>query len=86
MTTTEPQTIRIARFRLRSDMHYGVSWSYEYQTPVDIDWHGADGSVRQGPRAGSWTPAPGSGIADARSRLRAMFPGAKLVETWKVGA
>lgn len=75
--------IQVRRFTLRSDMYRYASFGYEYRTPVDIDWRNADGTTRPGPRAGSWTPAPGKGIADARRILKGMFPGAELTETWK---
>jgi hypothetical protein len=75
--------INLRRYRLTSDLHRRVKLCYEYQTPVDIDWDNGDGTTRPGPRAGNWTDAPGSGIADTRQRMRRMFPGARLIETWK---
>ena len=82
---TAPVTeIKLRRYTLTSSFPGRVGrLSYEYQTPVDIDWPNGDGTSRPGPRAGAWTGAPGSGIADTRQRLRRMFPGAHLIETWK---
>lgn len=76
--------IRIRRSQLRQARIGGrpLGWVYEYTSPVDIDWHGHDGSVRTGPRAGSWTSG-GTAIGDLRTWLRRRFPGAKLVEEWK---
>lgn len=59
-----------------------LGWTYEYTTPVDIEWTSADGTTRPGPRAGEYI-SYGRGLAGLRSMLRRKFPGARLTETWK---
>jgi hypothetical protein len=82
--STPRTTIRVRRSPLRQARVGGrpLGWVYDYVTPVDIDWHSADGTSRPGPRAGSWTAA-NRPIADLRKYLRRTYPNAELVEEWK---
>lgn len=88
MTTTQTEglVIKLRRFTLTSDRNARFAKTcYEFVTPVDIDWKNADGSTRPGPRAGSWTGCPGSGLADAKKILKRTFGSSTtFIETWKV--
>lgn len=77
-------TIKVRRAPLET--RRGLTWIYDYTTPVDVTWTGSDGSVRPGPRAGGWIEY-GTGLGALRDMLRRKHGrGVRITETWKAAA